>query len=189
MKEIRLNIPDGAIKVTVEIGEDGTTVARYEKPEVKVEEQKFEPKDGDISVSDMNSIFIFDGNGTYKTSLYFALFKSGDTTYSGALNGDDTEGYRYATESEKQRLFDALAKEGKRWNAEKKCIEDLPRWRAKANETYYSIGIDVEVIENKEYGGSEDDACYSAGNYFKTREAAERVAKQIREIFKDSKPE
>lgn len=30
-----------------------------------------------------------------------------------------------ATEEEKQRLFDALAKDGKRWNAEKKCIEDI----------------------------------------------------------------
>ena len=30
-------------------------------------------------------------------------------------------------EEEKQKLFDALAKEGKRWNSEKKCIEELPR--------------------------------------------------------------
>ena len=127
MKEIRLNIPDGARKVTVEIGDDGEAAIRYEKPEVKVEEN--------------------------------------------------------------QLLFDALAKEGKRWNAEKKCIEDLPRWRAKANETYYFIAIDVEVMDDIEDGGCVDDACYSAGNYFKTREAAERVAKQIREIFKDSKPE
>ena len=32
---------------------------------------------------------------------------------------------RLATDEEKQRLFDALAKEGKRWNAEKKCIEKI----------------------------------------------------------------
>ena len=127
MKEISMRIPDGTRKVTVEIGDDGEAAIRYEKPEVKVEEN--------------------------------------------------------------QLLFDALAKEGKRWNAEKKCIEDLPRWRAKANETYYFIGIDVEVMDNIEYGSCVDDACYSAGNYFKTREAAERVAGQIREIFKDSKPE
>ena len=127
MKEISMRIPDGTRKVTVEIGDDWEAAIRYEKPEVKVEEN--------------------------------------------------------------QLLFDALAKEGKRWNAEKKCIEDLPRWRAKANETYYFIGIDVEVMDNIEYGYSVDDACYSAGNYFKTREAAERVAGQIREIFKDSKPE
>lgn len=127
MKEISMRIPDGTRKVTVEIGDDGKAAIRYEKPEVKVEEN--------------------------------------------------------------QLLFDALAKEGKRWNADKKCIEDLPRWRAKENETYYFIGIDVEVMDNIEYGYSVDDACYSAGNYFKTREAAERVAKQIREIFKNSKPE
>ena len=127
MKEISMRIPDGTRKVTVEIGDDGEAAIRYEKPEVKVEEN--------------------------------------------------------------QLLFDALAKEGKRWNAEKKCIEDLPRWRAKANETYYFIGIDVEVMDNIEYGYSVDDACYSAGNYFKTREAAERVASQIREIFKNSKAE
>lgn len=31
------------------------------------------------------------------------------------------------TESEKQQLFDALAKENKRWDAEKKAIVDLPK--------------------------------------------------------------
>ena len=40
MKEISMRIPDGTRKVTVEIGDDGTAVARYEKPEVKVEENQ-----------------------------------------------------------------------------------------------------------------------------------------------------
>lgn len=34
---------------------------------------------------------------------------------------------RPSTEEEKQQLFDALAKEGKRWNAEKKVIEDIKK--------------------------------------------------------------
>ena len=34
---------------------------------------------------------------------------------------------RPATDEEKQRLFDAMAKEGKRWNAEKKVVEDIPK--------------------------------------------------------------
>lgn len=34
---------------------------------------------------------------------------------------------RFATESEKQQLFNALAKENKRWDAEKKAIVDLPK--------------------------------------------------------------
>lgn len=35
--------------------------------------------------------------------------------------------YRPATDSEKQQLFDALAKEGKRWNPDTKQTEDLPK--------------------------------------------------------------
>jgi len=34
---------------------------------------------------------------------------------------------RLATDSEKQQLFDALAKEGKRWNPDTKQIKDLPK--------------------------------------------------------------
>ena len=34
--------------------------------------------------------------------------------------------FRPATEVEKQEMLDAIAKEGKRWNAEKLCIEDIP---------------------------------------------------------------
>lgn len=34
---------------------------------------------------------------------------------------------RFATEEEKQKLYDALAKEGKRWNPDDKKIENLPK--------------------------------------------------------------
>ena len=34
---------------------------------------------------------------------------------------------RLATDEEKQRLFDAFKKDGKCWNAEKKCIEDIKK--------------------------------------------------------------
>lgn len=34
---------------------------------------------------------------------------------------------RFATDSEKQQLFDALAKEGKAWDSDKKQIVDLPK--------------------------------------------------------------
>ena len=53
---------------------------------------------------------------------------------------------RYATEDEKQQLFEALAKEGKRWNAETKQIENIEtKWTPKAFErvlvrdNYYDI--------------------------------------------------
>lgn len=43
------------------------------------------------------------------------------------LNKNDSDELRLATNSEKQQLFDALAKEGKAWDAEKKAIVDLPK--------------------------------------------------------------
>lgn len=41
------------------------------------------------------------------------------------LNKNDSDELRLATNSEKQQLFDALAEEGKAWDAEKKQIVDL----------------------------------------------------------------
>lgn len=53
------------------------------------------------------------------------------TKESKLLDVGDIE-LRLATEEEKQQLFDALAKEGKAWDAEKKMLIDLkPKWTPK----------------------------------------------------------
>ena len=39
--------------------------------------------------------------------------------------------FRFATEEEKQFLLDALEKDGKKWNAEKLCLEDIPQRKFK----------------------------------------------------------
>ena len=179
-QNFKIAVPEGC---TADIKqENGFLVVTFEPKEWK-------PKDGDICVSNKGTIFIFNGNGLYKTSSHFGLLRSGNITYGGALAGNHTEGYRYATEEEKQRLFDALAKEGKRWNAEEKRIEDLPRWRAKRGKRYYTITRILTVDNYPEDGEATDEKLYFACNYFKTREAAEKVAKQVREIFKESKAE
>lgn len=41
---------------------------------------------------------------------------------------------RHATEDEKRKMLGALAKKGKRWNEEKKCIEDIPVRKFKAGD-------------------------------------------------------
>ena len=51
---------------------------------------------------------------------------------------------RLATEEEKQKLFDALAKKGKRWNAEKKAIEDVKE----ENKCEFKRGQAVLVRDN-----------------------------------------
>ena len=190
MKEISMRIPDGTRKVTVEIGDDGKAAIRYEKPEVNVEE-KFQPKDGDIIAFGMNpynlSVGIFHrfDDGDYSHEDYVTLSCCGIHFNEGNWV---TENMRPATVADKQRLFNALAKEGKRWNAEKKQIEDLPRWRAEEGGSYYYL-IGIEIIGTTDERSSADDTRYANNNYFKTREAAECVAKQIREIFKNSKAE
>ena len=98
---------------------------------LKIEEPEFE--DGDIIAfgceEDNPIIGIFkalSAYGRYTHCDYFDLLHNGTMKFSPAEEFIN-DNLRLATEEEKNKLFDALAKEGKRWNAEKKCIEELPR--------------------------------------------------------------
>lgn len=74
-----------------------------------------------------------DHNEVY-ISNYVYYRANADTPYLNYSNDDWVEGgiYRPATNEEKQQLFEALAKEGKAWDAEKKVIVDLkPKWTPK----------------------------------------------------------
>ena len=164
---------------------------------VTFEPKKWEPKDGDIYVTDKDGIGIYNSHYNAFGSIvpaYCGLRGDGNLCIRTEESQSDSgfgnfREIRPATEEEKQRLFDALAKEGKRWNAEKKRIEDLPRWRALYGDNYYSIGSMLTVDPQTEIGFSTDDKHYYTGNYFKTREAAERAAEKIRKILKESKAE
>lgn len=91
-------------------------------------------KDGDIvfmrevkSEFSANCIFILRGeyNGEEK-ALYHAFYNA-DDKFVCAEYGSTRVHYnlRPATDEERQRLFDALAKENKKWDAEQKAIVDL----------------------------------------------------------------
>lgn len=106
----------------------------------EIEKTQPEFKDGDIlsnpsTALPKNHIFIFSKFNKYKDfEHHVALTASGDITIPtshGAWCRKDS-GVKYATEEEKQQLFEALAKEGKAWDAEKKAIVDLkPKWTPK----------------------------------------------------------
>lgn len=85
-------------------------------------EKQPEFKDGDIVLYG-ESVAIC--RRIYKHTLYF--YVSIDETFGLLFNDNcvSADGYRFATDSEKQLLFEALAKEGKRWDSEKKQIVDL----------------------------------------------------------------
>ena len=74
-------------------------------------------------------------------------------------------------------------------NAEEKKLERLPRWRAKEEEEYFYITSTLRIDTDNESMHKIDNLRYEYGNYFHTKAAAERVAEQVREIFKNSKAE
>ena len=82
-------------------------------------------EDGDIifaSLHNSTQCFIFIFGDVERPSI--AWFTGQPWSYhTNSEWSYDTK--RLATESEKQLLFNIFAKEGKRWNAEKKCIEPL----------------------------------------------------------------
>lgn len=153
-------------------------------------EQKYVPKEGDIVTNSIGVIAIYAGTNVIKgIKTYTALYEGRLDTDFKPVGWGDISGFYPATEAEKRRLFDALAKYGKRWNAEKKRIEDLPRWRAKYDFPYYYVSTMCTIEETRELFVDVDSIFYKKGNYFRTREAAEKVAEQIRDIFKNSKAE
>lgn len=100
-------------------------------------EKQTEFKDGDILFTKTNmlnfpSVFILDTNRNEMRSYVRFLIERGHIDYGMPVYNLDTNRFRYATEEEKQQLFDALAKAGKAWDAEKKQIVDLkPKWTPK----------------------------------------------------------
>ena len=99
-------------------------------------EKQPEFKDGDIVTmhkKNCDIVFIFNRLRT-EGSFYYYAFHTLQTNNTGVIDCRITlpcawtffgGKMNFATDSEKQQLFGALAKEGKAWNAEKKQIVDL----------------------------------------------------------------
>lgn len=108
-------------------------------------------------------------------------------------NGDSDSAtwVRYATEEEKQKLFDKLAEEGKTWDVEKKAVVDL-KWRPKIGDDYYS----PLYTNNKVFS----PCCYSWNNssfytnlqnrdwVFRTNEECEAYCKRLNQAIMEVKP-
>ena len=93
-------------------------------------EKQPEFKDGDIVVCDLDTILLVKEISSNERVYFYAYMKNGicvpqssETNYYGYVY----EIRRFATDTEKQQLFDALKKEGKAWDAEEKQIVDLPK--------------------------------------------------------------
>ena len=98
-----------------------------------IEERKkaeWEPQDGDIcyvkGAHGVEWVFIKNGRD-HKTASYVNMVLDNDSLDTVIAGEREIKELRPATDEEKQRLFDAMEKEGKRWNAEKKAVEDIPK--------------------------------------------------------------
>ena len=85
-------------------------------------EKQYEFKDGDIVVYG-KSVAICRKFYKHTLSFYVSLNEMVGLLFADEV--ESSEEYRFATEEEKQQIFDALEKEGKAWDAEKKQIVDL----------------------------------------------------------------
>lgn len=103
---------------------------------LEIEQPKREFKDGDIVTLKIpnleKNIRIFKEvvNKKMHENHYYVGFNFDDDGRPIQIFKDYyayTDNDRPATDSEKQQLFSALAKEGKRWNPDTKQIEDLPK--------------------------------------------------------------
>lgn len=98
---------------------------------LEVEKDQPEFKDGDILLyksakfTFFSSIFILNTNRNEMSSYVRFSIGKGSIDYDVPVCNLYTDRFRYATEEEKLQLFDALAREGKAWDAEKKQIVDL----------------------------------------------------------------
>lgn len=110
----------------------------------------------------------------------------GILSYECAFNKNDV--IVPASESEKQELFDKLEKKGKCWNEGTKQLEDI-RWRANERDCFYYVNESSNVIKLQDCRGFVSTKLYKENNYFRTPESAQKVADQIKEIFKNSKAE
>ena len=112
-QNIRTNIKDGTIEVEVELKE------------------KWTPRDGEICFA-MTSSGMWQFILIYGKSDWPCIYCKGHSGW--VLNYRTNWDYsiiRPTVDSEKQLLFDALAKEGKMWDADNKKVVDCPMWDTK----------------------------------------------------------
>ena len=170
-----ITIPDGCKAIV----KDRSVV--FEK-----EVQEFE--DGDILVTikdnKRRNAFIYKNTDLNGFHSYYVGINA-----DGLLSVNDSSNNRwcysnlsYATEEEKQLLFDKMKEQGLKWNDEEKKVEKI-RWRAKKGEEYRFMNTDFTTVCTTELGDDIDTNRYVALNYFHTEEQTKEAAKRVEEVL------
>lgn len=195
------------VKIALPKGKETTDVkVRVSEEELIVTynlEEKFSPKDGDFLFDkEYKRVFIHSGRtsmditGDIRLGSYI-----GENAHKFIIKADlspriiwgwvKAKNCRYATEQEKADFLERPKKECNLvWNKKTKKLETI-RWRANRTEVYHYVSIspEIRVATLHDIRCTFDDSLYDSGNYFRTPEAAKKVADQIKEILKNSKAE
>ena len=113
-------------------------------------------KDGDIVAVTMKPEGIWIGIGIFKqhkeTSFesHCCLNTIGEFNSKG-LKNHSFIGLRFATEEEKQKLFDAIKANGYRWNSETNTLEKLPKFKVGNRITNGKTCITIGYIDDEYY--------------------------------------
>lgn len=190
--KIKININGEYIPATLDVVDGVMIVSPVKDKDIS------QFKDGDVVVyhygEDASTIAILQGEvDTISKYLFIEDYVSLDSVEGLLLDSNYTDAatdVRYATEEEKQKLFDALEKEGLTWDAEKKELVKL-KWKPKIRETCFAPYFDFPGFITKQWlweinGYSTE--YYNRGWCFKTKEECEAYCARLNDVIKEVKP-
>lgn len=131
---------------------------------LEIEKAQPEFKDGDIVMSDSGTIVLVRGISLTR-KIYYHAYMRNEYIYINQVEGEFFSRVsrikRFATDSEKQQLFDALAKKGKAWDTEKKQIVDLkPNIELKPFDKVLIRDFESQAWQVSFFGYKDRDSCY-----------------------------
>lgn len=196
--EIKIKDKDQLIDAIIEIVDGVMIVSPKEE---KVDITKF--KDGDVITCGHNDC----GGFQWTAILQGEIERIVDNMFIGDYCSLDCEGeflvhnsgsdsatwVRYATEEEKQKLFDKLKEEGYEWDAEKKELVKV-KWKPKLEEEYFSIAgctVNKNIFHCRKYkwvDDPSDNSLYKQGRVFKTEEECQDFCNRLNKAIEGVKP-
>ena len=163
-----INVPEGCKVISVETT-DKMIVVKFEKEEPSFNENDIVSTGYNVAIIDKIS-----GNSFFAKALY-ELYSQEIFIGNVSVQFDNLH---HATDLEKKILFDKL---------KEKCLmfdgKDIVRWRANPNGKYFYLPGDGDVAETEDDMSNWDNGAYHIGNYFPTKELAEKFKKQYLELL------
>ena len=163
-KEIKINLP---IDLTT-LDEIGNVTATIENGSIVI---MCEPKKKEFKFGDFVRLNKSANTGIIETVGNYGCLASVNEILFRAISE--------ASEDEKKKILGLLDKNNLVIDYDKKEIVKK-RWRAEEDGTFYYVSERGKILSTVETFCGYDNDIYEYGNYFRTEEQAEKVAKEIR---------